>query len=291
MRRDASHMEELERQIEDSEIFRMSRSDAPETYQKLALVLVENLYRYVCEMNCRRYEDMGLEVVETTRSCLGSYCPEKGPFLHYFLHAIKLRAAKETAVRQKTASWGGVLLPEKLRVRLFQLETVARKMGRDPEDLVVLTTASRILDVPEDQLRALLEWKDRFAAAPEADLDSVSGSNQETPETLLLARQDLEHFLRKMEVRFLRCRPGQREVLTKLLTARIAVSAPEQISQCRGRAFFDGAFYEECLRKGRVPAAREIAAELGRKEESVSRTLRRFLETLQDEEPEASMPK
>lgn len=288
MRNESAGMEELKREIEGSEIFRMNREEAPETYRKLAFTLVERLYRYACAVNRKRYEDMGLEIVETAQSCLRSYQPDAGPFLNYFMYSLKRRTVKETAIRRETERRGGILLPESAQRQLFQLEAVARTMGREMEDQAVLAAASASMEVPEKRLRDLIELNRRSAViSGERQEDGNPGPLESVPdsvvlEDLVIGRQEGDDFLRRMEESFQRCRQGQQKVLSKLLTARIAASAPELIPRCRGAAFFDGDLYEECLRRGNVPTAKEIAGELGRKEESVSRTLSRFLKSLRE---------
>ena len=286
MRNETASMEELKKDIENSEIFRMNREEDPEAYRKLAFTLVEKLYKYACAVNRSRYEDMGLEVVETAQSCVKSYRPDAGPFLNYFMRSLKRRTVKETAVRRETERRGGILFPETAQRQLFQLEAMARTMGRDMEDRAVLAAASASLEVSEERLRELLELNRRSAViSGERREDGNPGPLESVPdsmalEEMVIGQQDGDELLKRMDESFQRCREGQQRVLSMLLTARIAASAPELIPRCRNAAFFDGVLYEECLRRGNVPTAKEIAGELGRKEESVSRTLSRFLKSL-----------
>lgn len=280
--------EELKQEIEAMPLFRMDPEADPEEYRTLAYLLVEKLYRYACAVNRSRYEDMGLEVVETAQKCLKSYNPEAGPFLHYFMRALKRSAVKESAIQRETQRRGGIRFPETAQLQLFQMEAVARTIGRDLEDEAVCAAAAVSLEIPEERCRELVELNRRSSViSGESREDGSDGvmtsvSDGLSLEDLFIQQEDGTNFLRRVEENFRRCRPGQQKVLAQMLTARIAAASPETVSQCRNAAFFDGDFYAACLRQGKIPTAREIAAGLGRREESVSRTLSRFLKSLHE---------
>ena len=281
--------ERLRAAIEAAPVLRMDQNDAPDQYRSLAFTLVEDLYRYVTLTGGKGYEDMGLEIVETAHSCLSSYDREKGPFLHYFQSALKRRVHREAALRSAAKKRGDVALPEHVQRQLFQLEAIARAKELPVEDETVVRTAAAVLELSEDRIRALIRLDRQFRSVPdrvqdpereEASLfDLIPGGP--ALEEGLLERQSAQEFLAALERCYLQCRESQREVLSKLLTARILTGCPPDLfRQCSQAAYFDADMYRRCLDTGTVPSGREIAAELGRHEASISRTMTRFLENL-----------
>lgn len=285
-------IEKLKREIEESPIFHIDREENPGEYRKLAYALIGRLYEYASAVNPSRYGDMGLEIVNTAHSCLKSYRPDSGPFLNYFMRSLKRSAGKELYARMDAPRRGGMVIPEQVRNQIFQLEAVARAMKMNYRDPEVVAAASASMELSKEQLWKLVELNERSSVVsgssredgegPGDPLDNLSDGTD--LEELVIGRQNGGQFLQRVEERFLRCREGQREVLSMLLTARIAGSDPETVSQCRKAAFFNEAFYNECLRDGKVPTAREIADRVERREESVSRTLSRFLESLEEDQ-------
>ena len=63
---------EIKEKINHSVIFSIDRVREPSLYQSELFNLVENLYQYVTRLS-PKYNDAGLEVVETTHDCLRSY--------------------------------------------------------------------------------------------------------------------------------------------------------------------------------------------------------------------------
>ena len=103
--------------IDNSEIFELSRESNPSKYRILEYELIENLYEYAQFLNSNRYQDMGLEIVETATDCLRSYDKNRGLFTHYFLTSLSRRVNKEQAIRNAIETRGGIVVPEKVQER------------------------------------------------------------------------------------------------------------------------------------------------------------------------------
>ena len=284
-----SDAEWLRTAIENAPVLQMDRASAPEQYRKLSFALVEDLCRYVALTSGKGYEDMGLEIVETAHNCLNSYDQEKGQFLHYFMAALKRRVKRETALRTAAKKRGDIALPEYIQRQLFQLQAIARAKERPVEDETVIRVAAAVLELPEDKVRKLIQLDRQFRSVSDCVQDweqeeiSIFDLMSSGPalEDSLLEQQSAQELLEKLDLCYAQCRKGQKQVLSKLLTARLLIGCPPDLfRQCSQAAYFDLELYKLYLDTGTVPTAREIAAQLGKHESSVSRTMAQFLEKL-----------
>lgn len=104
-------------------------------------------------------------------------------------------------------------------------------------------------------------------------------ADDEIVEDLVIDKSEFHDFLLRVNRQFTKCRSSQRQVISKLLTAKIIVELPEllELPILHESEFWDETLFSEFLHTGEVPTARELAKRLERNEASTSRTLNHFL--------------
>lgn len=91
-----------------------------------------------------------------------------------------------------------------------------------------------------------------------------------------------EEIFQEIDQIFHGCRRVQKLVISKLLTAKILAELPDFVEKGRlwQYEFWDENIYQDYLRSGVIPTARQVSIELGRNEASASRTFNHFLQKL-----------
>ena len=273
--------------IANSEIFELSRESNPSKYRILEYELIENLYEYAQFLNSNRYQDMGLEIVETATDCLRSYDKNRGLFTHYFLTSLSRRVNKEQAIRNAIETRGGIVVPEKVQKQITDIQLIAGTLGRDIEDEAVIEAAAKYLDVPTARVRKLMWLNAQCAVVHDSETEDAVGvlnliSDDFVLEDYVFEKTSLVEIFNAIDICFSRCRRSQQEVVSQLLTLRL-LSCPQDIIQLAvNRSFFDSTLYQNYINTGYIPTARDISSKLNKDEASTSRTFSTFGKKLKD---------
>ena len=273
--------------IDNSEIFELSRESNPSKYRILEYELIENLYEYAQFLNSNRYQDMGLEIVETATDCLRSYDKNRGLFTHYFLTSLSRRVNKEQAIRNAIETRGGIVVPEKVQKQITDIQLIAGTLGRDIEDEAVIEAAAKYLDVPTARVRKLMWLNAQCAVVHDSETEDAVGvlnliSDDFVLEDYVFEKTSLVEIFNAIDICFRRCRRSQQEVVSQLLTLRL-LSCPQDIIQLAvNRSFFDSTLYQNYINTGYIPTARDISSKLNKDEASTSRTFSTFGKKLKD---------
>lgn len=273
--------------IDNSEIFELSRESNPSKYRILEYELIENLYEYAQFLNSNRYQDMGLEIVETATDCLRSYDKNRGLFTHYFLTSLSRRVNKEQAIRNAIETRGGIVVPEKVQKQITDIQLIAGTLGRDIEDEAVIEAAAKYLDVPTARVRKLMWLNAQCAVVHDSETEDAVGvlnliSDDFVLEDFVFEKTSLVEIFNAIDICFSRCRRSQQEVVSQLLTLRL-LSCPQDIIQLAvNRSFFDSTLYQNYINTGYIPTARDISSKLNKDEASTSRTFSTFGKKLKD---------
>lgn len=273
--------------IDNSEIFELSRESNPSKYRILEYELIENLYEYAQFLNSNRYQDMGLEIVETATDCLRSYDKNRGLFTHYFLASLSRRVNKEQAIRNAIETRGGIVVPEKVQKQITDIQLIAGTLGRDIEDEAVIEAAAKYLDVPTARVRKLMWLNAQCAVVHDSETEDAVGvlnliSDDFVLEDYVFEKTSLVEIFNAIDICFSRCRRSQQEVVSQLLTLRL-LSCPQDIIQLAvNRSFFDSTLYQNYINTGYIPTARDISSKLNKDEASTSRTFSTFGKKLKD---------
>lgn len=273
--------------IDNSEIFELSRESNLSKYRILEYELIENLYEYAQFLNSNRYQDMGLEIVETATDCLRSYDKNRGLFTHYFLTSLSRRVNKEQAIRNAIETRGGIVVPEKVQKQITDIQLIAGTLGRDIEDEAVIEAAAKYLDVPTARVRKLMWLNAQCAVVHDSETEDAVGvlnliSDDFVLEDYVFEKTSLVEIFNAIDICFSRCRRSQQEVVSQLLTLRL-LSCPQDIIQLAvNRSFFDSTLYQNYINTGYIPTARDISSKLNKDEASTSRTFSTFGKKLKD---------
>ena len=273
--------------IDNSEIFELSRESNPSKYRILEYELIENLYEYAQFLNSNRYQDMGLEIVETATDCLRSYDKNRGLFTHYFLTSLSRRVNKEQAIRNAIETRGGIVVPEKVQKQITDIQLIAGTLGRDIEDEAVIEAAAKYLDVPTARVRKLMWLNAQCVVVHDSETEDAVGvlnliSDDFVLEDYVFEKTSLVEIFNAIDICFSRCRRSQQEVVSQLLTLRL-LSCPQAIIQFAvNRSFFDSTLYQNYINTGYIPTARDISSKLNKDEASTSRTFSTFGKKLKD---------
>ena len=273
--------------IDNSEIFELSRESNPSKYRILEYELIENLYEYAQFLNSNRYQDMGLEIVETATDCLRSYDKNRGLFTHYFLTSLSRRVNKEQAIRNAIETRGGIVVPEKVQKQITDIQLIAGTLGRDIEDEAVIEAAAKYLDVPTARVRKLMWLNAQCAVVHDSETEDAVGvlnliSDDFVLEDYVFEKTSLVEIFNAIDICFSRCRRSQQGVVLQLLTLRL-LSFPQDIIQLAvNRSFFDSTLYQNYINTGYIPTARDISSKLNKDEASTSRTFSTFGKKLKD---------
>lgn len=284
---------EIKEKINHSVIFSIDREREPSVYQSKLFELVENLYQYVTHLSFR-YKDAGLEVVETAHDCLRSYRMESGPFLNYYMAAFKRRCTIEAVKEQMERLRGGIVLTQQEQQKISRILALAKSHQSDIASDGFVEKAALLLGESAGEVRRLLRvHNSAMTAQYQWSSDGYSDESQianladdEVVEDLVIDQSEFHEFLLRVNRRFTECRASQRQVISKLLTAKIIAELPEllELPMLQESMFWDRALFLEFLQTGEVPTARELAKRLERNEASTSRTLNRFLVKIREED-------
>lgn len=274
--------------IDNSEIFELSKEINPYKYRILKYELIENLYRCVQVLSRERYHDMGLEIVETATDCLQSYHKNRGPFTHYFFAALSRRVNKERAIRNATEMRGGMALPEKIQKQITDIQMIAGTLGRDTKDEVVIEASAEYLNVSPTRVRKLMCLNMQCAIIHDSETEDAVGvlnliADEFVLEDYVFEKISVVEILDIIEVCFSQCRRSQQEVVSPLLTCRLLLRCPQDIIRIAlNKSFFDLVLYQNYMKTGHIPTARDVSGKLNKDEASTSRTFSTFGKKLRD---------
>ena len=275
--------------IENSEIFELSRESNSSEYQILKYELIENLYKYAQLLNSDRYQDMGLEIVETATDCLRSYDKNQGLFTHYFLASLSRRVKKEQAIRNEIETRGGIVIPEKVQKQITTIQLIAGTLGRDIEDETVIDAAAKYLDVSTARVRKLIWLNAQYTVVRDSETENENAtgvlnfiSDDFVLEEYIFEKTSLVEIFNAMEICFIRCRRSQQEVVSQLLTRRLLFCPQNIIQLALNKSFFDSTLYQHYIKTGNIPTARDISSKLSKDEASISRTFSTYGKKLKD---------
>lgn len=274
--------------INRSEIFELSRESDPSKYRNLEYELIKNLYRYAQLLSSDRYQDAGLEIVETAADCLRSYDKNLGPFTHYFFASLSKRLKKEQAIRKASETRGGISIPWEDQKRITLIQQLAQKRKTDVGDNAVVEAAVECLSIPATRVRELIRLNEQLAVVHDCETEDAGRmlnliSDDFALEDEVLEKMSLAEIFDAIESCFLQCRRSQQEVLSPLLTCRLLECCPpNMIQMAMGKSFLDLALYQESKGTGHIPTARDISIALSKDEASTSRTFSSFRKKLKN---------
>lgn len=274
--------------IRNSILFSLDRNTQATAFRREALKMVEYLYLYLNSISSERYKEFGLEITETANRCIKNYVPETGDFLNYFNAAIAKEYRKALAQQQLAEHHGGIHIPEDdLRLIRKYIRFAETKGSYEFDDTTIAAIASATGITKEKIIDCITLYQDSYVTSDtytaddgsEGSLFDLITSNQNN-ETDILEIEDAKDFLEHINEIFKTRQERQKPLLSKLLTAKIAIRLSEDerlLEQGRHMAFFDEEIYAMSCNLDIPITAREIGSSLGVSEQSVSRTYKVFI--------------
>lgn len=276
--------------IRGSVLFSLNRDTQPTAYQREALKMVELLYLYLLSVSASKYSEFGLEITQTANRCIKNYTAEKGDFLNYFNSAISRECGKTRTRTHVAEQHGGVHIPEQeLRV-IGRIIKLAEAQGRYEFSAELFRHVAEATSIPEKNVQEYVAaYQGSLVVGETFSTDdgeesfwncvAVEWTAGETIESVESAMSALSNVNRI----FLKRQERQKPLLSKLLTAKIALHLEENpalYAFAQTLDFFDEDIYRISCRRSLQISAKEIAASLGLSEQSVSRTYKAFIRLL-----------
>ncbi len=284
---------QYEEQISSSLLFQLE----PGTSRYIAerMRLISDLFSYLVSINSEVYRDLGEEIFNTANACIQSFQPEKGEFLHYFNKAMEKSRKKALAVKMQETMRGGIAISKKEQDDLRDLMRYEKSMGKDVPHDEFCKLFAEMKGKDEQYVRQLMTLKTNVTVVSEfvtddegkekRIIDSVASydnefNKMERLETVKESFALVDRVLARRQER-------QKPLLRKVLTSVTALKVPKKwVSLYEKSDFFDREIYERCLQQNAPVSRKEIAAELGVSEQSLSRTYKEFEKSLNEAKKE-----
>ena len=282
---------EYENLIRNSILFSLNRETQAIAYKREALKMVEYLYLYLTSINEDKYSEYGLEITQTAHRCIKNYTSESGDFLNYFNAAMAKEYRKAYAIKHQAEQHGGVHIPEQDQRIIRKILKMAEAQGTYDFDDNFICKISEVTGINEKQVKEyIVSYQNSFVVNDTyTNDDGEEGSlfdyipATDGADNELLEIESATELLEKIDIIFSKRQERQKPLLSKLLTAKIVkqlIDYPELFVVAKKTAFFNNEIYEQTLKHGNPPTAKEIGKSLGLSEQSVSRSYKVFVSLL-----------
>ena len=253
--------------------------------------MVEYLYLYLTSINEDKYSEYGLEITQTAHRCIKNYTSEAGDFLNYFNAAMAKEYRKAYAIKHQAEQHGGVHIPEQDQRIIRKILKMAESQGTYDFDDNFICKISEVTGINEKQVKEyIVSYQNSFVVNDTyTNDDGEEGSlfdyipATDGADNELLEIESATELLEKIDIIFSKRQERQKPLLSKLLTAKIIkqlIDYPDLFVVAKKTAFFNNEIYEQTLKHGNPPTAKEIGESSGLSEQSVSRSYKVFVSLL-----------
>ena len=283
--------EQYEQEINNAKVFYLDRnkdSGLWKTEARKLLVIVCEYFKE-CILSKTDFEKYGLELFESIKQSICSYKPDKGIFLHYVNVAFSRRRRQSKLIDALERQRRGISVSDSDNKLIRQMLKYVRSKGHDLNDPTVLariaeklhTTVEQIvLCIEQSKISIVEEVITNQDGEQESVFDTIASPMVTAEQNIVEEEKQIEVLYRVDEV-YKSCQERQKKLLSRLLTAKLV---PEMdlteyaISKLDSISFIDKQLIESFISGDDMSTARQIAAEFGISEQSVSRTLKTFFE-------------
>lgn len=287
-----------EKLIDDSQLFSLDKEKQHSLYRREALKMVEHLYCYLMETNSQKYEQYGVEIVDTAKRCIDNYDVNSGRFLNYFNAAWKKTYGHIVGKAIIQDSFAGIHFTEDEQRNYRKYMKLAQSIGIDTSSPEFDIKVAEAMDLPISEIEILREIANSRSVSTisfnqdgeEFNLLDQIDSGIYT-EIELIQTEDAIEFLDLIETVFDQLQDRQKPLLAGLITSKLAllVYDSEKINRAlMEKTYFEESIYIECIRRGEPIQAKEIAEKHGIKEASISRTWKVFKGKLKQKKEEGA---
>ncbi|MFP3041065.1 hypothetical protein LQZ19_04485 [Treponema primitia] len=295
MKRDKEKYENL---INHSQLFLIKKDKDGDLYASEERRFLNDLAEYLSYYNIFKpdyFTEIGLEIIETARSCIKAYDNKTGEFLHYFNKALsnRLQVAKGKRAAQERRQ--GLKVGDDTLIR--KIDKFALMKGYDLSDISTvkrLCSAENILDIiaefccvaKKDVIQAIRTRYEtavlgEFTVNNDGDEISVFDTLNQglSPDIIIEGQDEVVELLKSIARAYVNCRGSQKPILKELISIKLIplVLEIESVTEsCMEYDFWDVGILKQYRLTGLVPTARDIAAKYDVMEQSVSRTINNF---------------
>lgn len=280
--------ETYERRIEESSIFFIDKDGSPSLYGREKYRFVENVYCYLMTVNEQKYEPYACEILEVIESCLKSFDPSKGNFLHYFNVAWKRRQKRVAIDNYYESQYRGMKLKEsdmralkKIRKYMNEIETdgglpdstvkIAEMLGISTEEV------SRYMEMQETVVLDESVWNsgEKECNLVEQIADSCCTEDE------IIDREQVTRILDSIQATYDAQQNRTKPIISDYITTTLypLIRQRGDVSSYSFLSEFAIFVFDE---KGAVLTKREIALRHNRDEASVNRTIKNFIKRLSE---------
>ena len=244
----------------------------------------------------------GLEILEAARDSIHYYSEDKGDFIHFFNFNLKRRIRIARGKEATAQMSGGMSIPERKAIvmskarRKLETSEAAEERGKviiNPEDMKQLL--DRMYENGEISIVISIEEVSAYLAMKTTSLTIDNGEEgigeykrsildiigNDSVEETVENRVFLEEVVHVISDEYAKAQERQRGYLREMLTVLFMLEniSTRALKGMIGKdcSWFDWDIYDTYIRTGQYPFRSEMSARYGVYEESLSRTLSRFL--------------
>ena len=286
MKYDKAYYEKL---ITQSPVFTLDKEIEVSAYRREALKLVEYLYCYLLGINQSKYEPFGYEITVVAKRCIQNFSPALGDFLHYFNAAWKKEYSHIYSEQTHEEKFQGIHITEEDKRNIRRYKKYLQSTGEHQSHEFTCAQIAEALSLPKEVVETVVEMTNinvgstyqQNSDGEEYDvLDQLSDSS--CIESKLETQESIEEILVSLDQGFLSLQDRQQPILSDLLTSRLLPVIEELDVDVQSFAFINVDIYTQYQSGIALPSQREIAQKYGRNEASVSRTLKQFIQKIQE---------
>ena len=279
--------EKYERLISASPLFSLDREKEATAYRREALKMVEYLYRYLMSINEQKYVEFGMEITETANRCISNFSTDTGEFLHYFNVAWAKEYLRAYARHSAEEMRAGIHIPVEDERNIRKYLKYAESHHADENSSEFVRNAADALDISEARVRELIRTIRDTAVISDRttneDGEEISLFDTIADETVdAISDEDNKRPLDDIEKVFVGLQDRQKPIVSAMMTAKVCKVVCELRIPIVEYTFIDQEIMKKYISTGDLPTQRDIAAQFGKNEASVSRTVKEFIEKIQD---------
>lgn len=283
-----SRRSDYERLIDESILFSLDKEREQSAYRRESLKLVDYLYRYLMEINQKKYEPYGLEIVETANYCIKNFDATSGRFLNYFITAWTTNYSHIISKERFEAEHSAMKFTENQRRDYLRYKKICSKLGIDKESPDFERKVAESLGFSQSEIQELLLLDDVKIESIDGASDTADGSSSKQYDAGVNVENDFIRadenirFLNYLETVFMGIQERQKDMISILITSSLSLAIDNEIvlEVFKCKVYFNNEIYQECLQKKERISNKDIASRLGIKEASLSRSWTSFKEKI-----------
>jgi len=283
-----SRKSDYERLIDESILFSLDREREQSAYRRESLKMVDYLYRYLMEINQKKYEAYGLEIVETANYCIKNFDASSGRFLNYFITSWTTNYSHIVSKEWFDSEHSAMKFTENQRREYMRYKKICSKLGIDKESPDFEQRVAESLGIPISDIRDLILLDDIKIESIDGSSEMDDGSRVKQYDSGVNVENDFIRadenirFLNYLETVFMGIQERQKDMISILITSSLSLAIDNEIvlEVFKCKAYFNNDIYKECLQKKERLSNKDIASRLGIKEASLSRSWTSFKEKI-----------